>query len=873
MPSPAQALTGSETPRVQMRHNAAMPALPIDDALPDLNAALAAHSAAVLVAPPGAGKTTGVPLALLAATWRGDGRILIQEPRRIAARAAARRMAELLGESVGETVGYRVRLDSRVGPRTRIEVLTDGLFLRRLQDDAGLDGVACVIFDELHERSLETDLALALTRDMQAGLRPDLRIVAMSATLDPGPVSALLGDCPVVQSEGRLFPVETRWLDREPAGRIEDTTASAIRRALSEEHGSMLVFLPGVAEIRRVQARLEETALPDGVDLTPLYGDLPAAQQDHAIAPAPPGRRKVVLSTSIAETSLTIEGVRLVIDSGLARRPQFSPRTGMSRLETMRVSQASADQRRGRAGRLEPGVCWRLWTREQQRGLTPATPPEIVDADLAPLALDLAGWGVRDATALAWLTPPPGASLAQARELLHALGAIDEDTAITPEGRAMARLGLHPRLAHLLLQGRARGELRLAAVLAALLGERDLIRRSPGVATDPDLRQAVEIVLSAQSGGSPAASTVDRATLRLVLETARRLLPPAATRRPSSDSGSRSRADAAALPYDLRQLGALVAIGWPDRVGRRRANEPRYRLANGSGAVLASDHAPPEFIAIAELDGTSGDARIRRFAEITREDIESLFADRIRTHEIVAWSTRDDAVVARAERRLGALVLDERPLTQADPERVRDAMLQGIRSLGLSALPWSDAASGLRARVAFLHQRIGDPWPDMGDTALLDGLEDWLAPALDGVTRRAHLLRVDLLAALRGLLPWPLPRELDTLAPTHVVVPSGSRVPVDYASGATPVLAVRLQELFGLAETPRILRDTLPLTLHLLSPARRPVQVTSDLASFWREGYRAVKGELKGRYPKHFWPDDPLAAPPTARVRPRPSVN
>jgi ATP-dependent helicase HrpB len=848
-----------------------MSGLPIDAALPELNAALAVHSAAVLVAPPGAGKTTGVPLALLTAGWRGDGRILMQEPRRIAARAAARRMAELLGESVGETVGYRVRLDSRVGPRTRIEVLTDGLYLRRLQDDPGLDGVACVIFDELHERSLETDLALALTRDMQAGLRPELRIIAMSATLDPGPVSALLGNCPVVQSAGRLFPVDTRWLEREPAGRIEDTTAAAVRRALAEEHGSMLVFLPGVGEIRRVQARLEDDALPEDVDLAPLYGDLPATEQDRAIAPAAPGRRKVVLSTSIAETSLTIEGVRLVIDSGLARRPQFSPRTGMSSLETMRLSQSSADQRRGRAGRLEPGICWRLWTREQQRGLLPATPPEIVDADLAPLALDLAGWGVRDAGALAWLTPPPAASLAQARALLLALGAIDEDNAITAEGRAMARLGLHPRLAHLLLQGRARGEPRLAAVLAALLGERDLLRRGPGVPAEPDLRHAVEIALSAQAGG-PVPSGIDRGTLRLVLETAKRLLPPTGGRRPSPGSGARGRTEVTAVPYDLRQIGPLVAIGWPDRVGRRRANEARYRLVNGSGAMLPSDQAPPEFIAVAELDGASGDARIRRFAEIAREDVEALFADRIQQREVVAWSARDEAVVARAERRLGALLLDERPLTQGDRTRMRDAMLDGIRSLGLSSLPWSEAAVGLRARIAFLHRAVGAPWPDLGDTALLASLDEWLGPLLDGITRRAHLSRLDLVAALRGLLPWPLPRELDALAPTHVLVPSGSRIPVDYTAAATPVLAVRLQELFGLAETPRILRDTLPLTLHLLSPARRPVQVTSDLASFWRDGYRSVKAELKGRYPRHFWPDDPLAAPPTARVRPRPSV-
>ena len=828
--------------------------LPIAEALPALREALRAGNAAVLVAPPGAGKTTGVPLALLDEPWLGGGRILMQEPRRIAARAAARRMAQALGEDVGATVGYRVRFDSRVGPRTRIEVMTDGLFLRRLQDDPGLDGVACVIFDELHERGLETDLALALTREAQLGLRPDLRLVAMSATLDPGPVAALLGDAPVVQSEGRMFPVATRYLEREPQERIEDTVAAAIRRALATEPGSLLVFLPGIGEIRGVLARLEAEQLPDDVGLAPLYGDLAAADQDRAIRPASPGRRKVVLSTAIAETSLTIEGVRVVIDCGLMRRPQFSPRTGMSRLVTTRVSQASADQRRGRAGRLAPGTCLRLWTEPQQRGLLPFSPPEIVDADLAPLALELAAWGVRDIAALAWLTLPPAAAMAQARDLLRTLQAIDADGAITPHGKRMVRIGLHPRLAHMLLRGAEAGDGRLAAILAAVLGERDILARGPGRPPDPDLRHRVEIVVAAQERRPTRESAVDRGSLRLVLEAARRF--------------ERALGVAARDQPVLERTGALLALAYPDRVGQRRG-ERRYRLAGGGGAILPeAAGTPPDHIAVGELGGTAIDSQIYSFAPLTAADLEILFADRIVTEERVGWDSREAAVVSETQRRLGNLVLDRRALTRIDTDRLRLGMLEGIRSLGLDALPWTDDARGLRDRMRFLNGAIGAPWPDVSDAALLESLDAWLGPFLDGMTRRAHLERLDLATALRGRLPWPLPRELDTLAPTHIEVPSGSRIRVDYSAASGPLLAVRLQEVFGLVATPAILAGRHPLTLHLLSPARRPVQVTRDLASFWRAGYRDVRAELKGRYPKHFWPEDPLTAPPTSRVRP-----
>ncbi|MDP1748701.1 MAG: ATP-dependent helicase HrpB, partial [Reyranella sp.] len=762
--------------------------------------------------------------------------IVMQEPRRLAARAAARRMAATLGESVGETVGYRVRFDSKVGPRTRIEVVTDGLFLRMLQDDPSLDGIGCVIFDELHERGLDSDLSFALVREAQTALREDLRVVAMSATLDPGPVAERLGGAALIESAGRMFPVETRHLDREASGRIEDTMAAAIRRALAEESGSALVFLPGVGEIRRVGERLQ--GLDPTIDIAPLYGDLSPAEQDRAIAPSPAGRRKVVLATSIAETSLTIEGVRIVIDGGLMRVPRFSPRSGMTRLETVRVSQASADQRRGRAGRLEPGVCYRLWTEEAQRGLLPFTPPEILDADLAPLALELAAWGVADAASLPWLTPPPLASLATARALLSDLGAIDQAGAITAHGRAMARLGQHPRLAHLVLKGRDMGQGRVAALLVAILGERDFLRLPPGQ-RDADLRHRVDVALS---GKAP----------RQILEMARRL-----TQGKDTDSS---------------MTGALLALAYPDRIGRRRTGTAgRYLLSGGRGAALPEGDpmGNEEFLVVAETDGSTQDSRIFLAAPTTAAEIEELYAERIVVEEIVQWSPRDAAVAARRRRRLGALVLEDKSLARPDAEKLRAAMLDGVRQLGLGALPWSDDLAKWRERVTFLCAH-DEAWPDLSDTALLGALDTWLGPFLDGVSRRDHLTRVDLSAALRALVPWDRQRNLDRLAPTHIEVPSGSRVPVDYANPAEPTLSVRLQEMFGLSDTPHIAGGKVPLTVHLLSPARRPVQVTRDLASFWANGYRSVKAELKGRYPRHYWPDDPLVAEPTARARPRP---
>jgi ATP-dependent helicase HrpB len=821
-----------------------MNALPVDEALPRLLAVLAEGNAAVLVAPPGAGKTTRVPLALLDAPWLGGRRIVMQEPRRLAARAAARRMAATLGEQVGETVGYRVRLDTKVGPRTRIEVVTDGLFLRLLQDDPALDGIGCVIFDELHERGLESDLAFALVRESQTALREDLRVIAMSATLDPGPVVERLGGAPLVESAGRLFPVETRYPDPDPSGRVEDTVARAGRAALREQDGSALVFLPGVGEIRRVQERLGDLG-PD-VDVAPLYGDLSPAEQDLAIAPSPAGRRKVVLATSIAETSLTIEGVRVVIDAGLMRVPRFSPRSGMTRLETVRVSQASADQRRGRAGRLAPGVCYRLWTEQAQRGLLPFTPPEILDADLAPLALELAAWGASDAASLPWLTPPPAAALATARALLADLGALDTGGAITPHGRAMVRLGQHPRLAHLVLKGRALGQGRVAALLAAILGERDFLRLPTGQ-RDVDLRHRVEIAASGKRDGA----------LRLIQESARRLTPR----------------DAKNETPDIARTGALLALAYPDRIGRRRPGTAgRYLLSGGRGAVLPEGDplSNEEFLVVADLDGSAQDARIFLAAPIAATEIEELCEERIVDEQVVQWQAREAAVLARRRRRLGALAIEDKPLARPDPAKVKAAMLDGVRQLGIDALPWTDNLAKWRQRIAFL--RSLDPvWPDLSDAALIATLDGWLAPFLDGVSRRDHLGRIDLAAALGTLVPWDLQRRLDRLAPTHFEVPSGSRVPIDYSNPAEPTLSVRLQEMFGLTDTPRVAGGKVALTIHLLSPARRPVQVTRDLASFWSNGYKAVKAELKGRYPRHHWPDDPLIAEPTARVRPRSS--
>ena len=820
-----------------------MTALPIDPVLPEVRAALAGAGIAVLQAPPGAGKTTGVPPALLGEPWLGGRKVVVLEPRRLAARAAARRMAAERGEEVGATVGYRVRFDSRVGPQTRIEVVTDGVFLRQLQDDPTLDGVGAVLFDEFHERRLDGDLVLALCLEARAAVRDDLRLLVMSATLDGDPVAALLGGAPLITSEGRSFAVTTRYLPPAAGTRIEDAVAAAVRRALAEEEGDILAFLPGAAEIRRTETRLADSGLGDGVLLAPLYGDLGLEQQDQAIRPSEPGRRKVVLATAIAETSLTIEGVRVVVDGGLMRVPRFDPAGGMSRLDTVRVSRASADQRRGRAGRTAPGVCYRLWPEAEQRALQPFTSPEILAADLAPLALELAEWGIQDAASLAWLDPPPAAALAQAHDLLVQLGALDRGGAITAHGRAMAGLGAHPRLAHLMVRGRAMGQGALACALAALLGERDILRSGP---RDADLRSRVELLAA---GGRGPVQQVRQAAAQL-----RRQL-----RVPASE------------PVRPAATGALLALAYPDRIAQcRPGGGGQYRMANGRGAVLpaADPLAAEEWLAVAELDGDRREARVFLAAPLTLADLEEDFADLIETVDFVAWDAREQAVQARRQRRLGALVLADGALADLGPERLAAAMLEGIRQHGLGLLPWSPAIEAWRARVAFLRRVEGPDagWPDLADAALLETLEDWLLPYLDGCTRAAHLKRLDLMAVLQARLDWGRRQALEELAPSHLTVPSGSRLPMNY-DGEVPVLAVRLQEMFGARETPAVAGGKVPVLLHLLSPAQRPVQVTRDLAGFWADSYRLVKADLRGRYPKHSWPDDPLSAPPTSRTK------
>ncbi|CAK0754314.1 ATP-dependent RNA helicase HrpB [Azospirillaceae bacterium] len=859
--------------------------LPVESVLPELLRVLTDRKAAVLQASPGAGKTTCVPLALLKAPWLEGRRILVLEPRRLAARAAARRMAALLGEEVGATVGYRVRLESRVSAVTRIEVVTGGVFIRQIQSDPELSGVGVVVFDEVHERSLDSDLGLALSLETRSALREDLRLLAMSATLDGAALAAFLGEtasmaAPVIVGEGRSFPIETRYASAaRPGERIEDRVVATIRQALIEESGDILVFLPGAAEIRRVQRQLSESlpsrsAVEEEVEILPLYGDLPQDQQDRALSSIVGGRRKVVLSTSIAETSLTIEGIRVVVDSGLMRVPRFDVRGGMARLETVRASQAATDQRRGRAGRLEPGVCYRLWPEPEQRALAPFTEPEILAADLAPLALELALWGDGDGSGLSWLTPPPSTSLAQARTLLKSLGALDDHGRITAHGRRMVGLGAHPRLAHMILCGQELGAEEEACALAALLSDRDIVRNHrAGEPRDVDLRLRVDAVLE---GGRFSEALFDRGALQQARRVARSWKGQLASLRRKT-SALDARGEIRELGADA--VGALVALAYPDRVAQRRSSggsgAATYRLQNGRGGVLdgLDALATEEWLAVASLDGDRRDARIFLAAPLREETIRELFVARLEEQELLFWDDREKIVVARRRRCLGALILDDAPLSNPLPERITAVALEGVRRMGMKSLPWTDVLEEWRARVAFLRaldlsDGVGETvWPDLSDETLLATLEDWLAPFFSGVSRVGHFEKVDLAAALQTLLPWALQQKLEEWAPTHLTVPSGSRVRLDYRSGEHPILAVRLQEMFGLPGTPTIAGGRVPVLLHLLSPAHRPMQVTRDLAGFWVNGYPSVRSDLRGRYPRHSWPDDPLTAPPTARTK------
>jgi len=831
--------------------------LPVAEVFPALRAALADRGVAVLEAPPGAGKTTLVPLALLDEPWLAGRGIVMLEPRRLAARAAARRMAALLGEAVGERVGYRMRMESAVGPRTRVTVVTEGMLVRAVQSDPALERVGLVILDEAHERSLQADLSLALLLQVRELLRPDLRLLAMSATLDGAALAQLMDDAPVVRSEGRTFPVETRYLSSAPGGTIERTVAAAVRDTVHSQAGDILAFLPGAPEIRRVLRLLDEQPpeSPVPVDILPLYGDLPGAEQDRAIAPSPPGRRKVVLTTAIAETSLTIDGVRTVIDAGRARVPRFDPRGGMSRLETLPVSRDAADQRRGRAGRLGPGLCLRLWTHADHATLPERRPPEIRHADLAPLALDLAAWGAADPVELRWLDPPNPGSYSRARELLGELGALDGGGRITPHGRTMAALGAHPRVAHLLLRGAASGAGRVACALAALLGERDILRTAGG-AVPADLHLRLDPLLSGGGEGE-----VESAALRAARERMRHW-----RQRLRAEIGSGE----GRVGDDAGSVGLLVALAYPDRIAVARGGG-RFLLRNGRTARLGADDvlARAGWLAVAELSGTSGEARIALAAPITLEEIEREFAGQIERSEEIVWDEGGESVLARAVWRLGALVLRERPLEHPGSERVAALLLDRIRQRGLLVLPWSRGARSFLDRVRFLHHIDPEHWPDLSDGVLLDTLDLWLGDAVHGVQRLADLDRLDLEPRLASLLDWSQRAQLDALAPAHITVPSGSRLPLDYTNPEAPVLAVRLQEMFGASETPRVAGGRVPLLLHLLSPAGRPMQLTRDLPGFWRGSYADVRREMRGRYPKHHWPDDPLAAQPTARARRR----
>ncbi|HEX9078904.1 MAG TPA: ATP-dependent helicase HrpB [Desulfuromonadaceae bacterium] len=835
--------------------------LPIDEILPELLRAVRNHPNTVLHAPPGAGKTTRVPLALLEITPPDAGRIVMLEPRRLAAVAAARWMASCLGEDVGRTVGYSIRFDSRISPLTRVEVVTEGVLTRRLQNDPLLDGVGMVIFDEFHERSLQADLGLALCLDVQRQVRPDLKLLVMSATLDGAPLAALLGEASVVSSAGRSFPVEEIYLEERDHAPLPHRMAAVIQRALGEQEGDVLAFLPGSGEIRACASRLAETA-GRGVAIHPLYGDLPFDEQQRAILPG--RQRRVVLATALAETSLTIEGVRVVIDSGLSRRLRFDPASGMNRLVTVRESRASAEQRKGRAGRLGAGICYRMFSRHTLSAMTPHTPPEILDTDLSPLLLELAVWGNADPAALAWLDPPPGAALAVARRLLGELGALDDSGRITPLGSAMAGLPLHPRLARLLLRSREIGCPGLGCDLAALLSERDIVRRggpgTPGLPHSPDVDDRVELLREWRASGRTAPFS-DNAALRAVERVSRHL----------GKLVRHSGASPDATAPDT--LSRLLLAAWPDRVARAREPEGgRYLLANGRGARLAAMtpvRLSPFLIAVSVDAGGQEEGIIHLAAPVMEAVLREELKQRIERRDDIAWDAREGRVVAAREERIGAVRLSLTPFTPAAPEVV-PVVIDAVRASSLGLLSLDEALRQLQGRVRMLRRAFPDDgWPDISDAALLETLDEWLAPNAFGIRNAQGLAGLNVAAAVGGLLDYRRKEALERLAPTHLQVPSGSRIRLDYSSGEAPVLAVKLQELFGLAETPAVAGGRVGVLLHLLSPAGRPIQVTRDLKGFWNGAYFDVKKELKGRYPKHPWPDDPWSAPPTRRAKPR----
>jgi ATP-dependent helicase HrpB len=814
--------------------------LPIDAVLDELARTLAGHNAAVLVAPPGAGKTTRVPLSLLYEPWAKNKKIIVLEPRRIAARASAERMAQTLGERVGETVGYRVRFGSKVSHATKIEIVTEGIFSRQILDDPELSGIAAVLFDEFHERSLDADLGLALARDAQTGLREDLRILVMSATLDGARVARLLGEAPVIASEGRAFPVETRYLGKKADAPLERQMADAVAMALRGNPGSVLAFLPGAAEIRRTQNFLGERVHDANIEIVPLFGALDASVQDRAIAPAPKGQRKVVLATSIAETSLTIEGVRIVVDSGMARVPRYEPDIGLTRLETVRASRAAVDQRRGRAGRTEPGVCYRLWDEPQTASLAAYTQPEILSADLSSLVLDLAQWGVSDPADLAFLDPPPAPALKEARSLLSELGALDADGRITAEGHSLRALALPPRLARMIVDSHRAGAGQEAAEIAAVLTERGL----GGDSVDLDVR-----LDQFRRDRSPRASSARSLAQRWAQQVA------------SSETSQGEQ--------EL-STGIMLAYAFPDRVAKNRGNGS-FVLANGRGAAVeqTSALARAPYIAVAELMGTAANGRILLAAPLAQEEIERHFADQIEGIEEVFFDRSAMALRVRRKRTLHAIALSEAPMALSPSAETARVFADGLIAAGLDKLPWSKSSKQWRDRVMFLRKAEGESWPDLSDAALAAQAEAWLVPALYDKAALKDFSAGDLSDALTTLLPWELRARLEREAPTHFEAPTGTMLAIDYEAEQGPTVTVRLQELFGLNTHPSIAKGAVPLVLELLSPAQRQVQVTRDLPGFWRGSYAAVRSDLRGRYPRHPWPEDPATAMPTRRVKPR----
>lgn len=828
--------------------------LPVVDILKDVASALENSPTAILEAAPGAGKTTLVPLYLLQKGLVGSQKVIMLEPRRLAARAAARRMADLLGEDVGKTVGYRVRLDSKVSHQTRIEVVTEGILTRRLQSDPELAGVGLIIFDEFHERSLQTDLGLALARQVQEVLRADLKLLLMSATIEGERLSNALSGAPVIKSEGRQFPVETRFLERPSTKRVEQTVAAVIEDATQQDEGDILVFLPGAGEIKRTEKFLAGSAKLKDTLVMPLYGNLPAREQDRAIQPDPEGRRKIVLSTDITETSLTIEGVKIVIDAGLARNPMFDPNSGMTALVTRRVSRASADQRRGRAGRLGPGICYRLWTAAEDRGLIEFTSPEIMNADLSSLVLELANWGVQDATELYWMDAPPPGPWAQGQDLLRALGALDEEGKITALGQEIVKLPLHPRLAGMLLFAQDINAEALAADIAALLSERDIMQRDREF-PNSDIRARLEILEEVRRGNAKKGSFgSSQQVLRVSKDLTRRLS--------IKDAGRK-----------IGLAGQLLAFAYPDRIGElREGSEVQYRLSGGRGARLAeNDRLKGEpYIVIAELDGRGRDARVDLAAPITSEEIEDNFADQIVSVRRVYWDEKKERVIAVEERKLGALMLESQRIKNPAPEEISTALLNAIRGRGLKVLLWGSESKSFIDRVNFArHHDPEGGWPDLSPEELEETLDIWLLPYLAGLTSLADIKQLNLLEILKNYLSWEQLTHLENFAPATIRVLSGSDIRLDYSNPDTPVLAVRLQEVFGLSDVPKLAEGRVAVSVHLLSPARRPVQITQDLASFWQKTYLEVKKDLKGRYPKHYWPDDPMQAEATHRAKPR----